>query len=277
MAAQCWLAGRLVEAVRYSDAGQLVVSGRGNEVPYGIQGWLGSAYLAIGQPERTVEWGRAELARGRDTHTLSRAALAQTLMIAGSPEEAMAAASGLIDAADATHNPYVLAFARLAYGFVFRDADPDHARYALRRGLVIAQDSGNRLNEIFLAQVLARLEAEHGDPLAALDYTVLVIRNHHDSGNTIQLWDALALLAGLFDHFGRHEVAATIGGMAFNPITAGWHAETTTAIAHLRDVLGDLTYESLARTGKAMTTADMVAYAHDQIHQARTELNAVSK
>ena len=49
MAAQCWQAGRHAEAVRYSDAGQRVVSGRGNEVPYGLQGWLGSAYLAIGQ------------------------------------------------------------------------------------------------------------------------------------------------------------------------------------------------------------------------------------
>ena len=75
MAAQCWQAGRLEEAVRYSDAGQAVVGNDCDEVPYGIQGWLGSAYLAIGQPERTVEWGRAQLARGRDTHTLTRAAL----------------------------------------------------------------------------------------------------------------------------------------------------------------------------------------------------------
>ena len=48
-------------------------------------------------------------------------------------------------------------------------------------------------------------------------------------------------------------------------------------IAHLRDVLGDQTYESLARKGEAMTTAAMVTYAYDQIDQARTELNAVSK
>jgi hypothetical protein len=277
MAAQCWLAGRLEEAGRYSDAGQLIVSDRRAHVPYGLEGWLGAPYLAIGQPERSVEWARAQLARGRDTHTLTRGALAQALMIAGTPDEAMAAATGLIDAAEATHNPYVLAYAHLAYGFAFRDADPDRARDVLRRGLVIAQDSGNRLNEIYLAQVLAKLEAKHGDRLAALDYTALVIRNHHDSGSTIQVWDALAVLAGLFDHFGRHEVAATIGGIAFNPITAVWYPQTTTAITHLRDVLGDRAYESLARTGKAMTTAEMVAYAYDQIDQARAELNAISE
>ena len=39
----------------------------------------------------------------------------------------MAAANGLIDAAEATRNPYVLSFALLAYGFAFRDADPDRA------------------------------------------------------------------------------------------------------------------------------------------------------
>jgi Protein of unknown function (DUF3024) len=51
----------------------------------------------------------------------------------------------------------------------------------------------------------------------------------------------------------------------------------TTAIAHLRDVLGDQAYESLARKGETMTTAAMATYAYDQIDQARTELNAVSK
>jgi hypothetical protein len=48
-------------------------------------------------------------------------------------------------------------------------------------------------------------------------------------------------------------------------------------IAHLRDVLGDQTYESLTRKGETMTTAAMASYAHHQIDQARTELNAVSK
>ena len=82
----------------------------------------------------------------------------------------MAAANGLIDAAEATRNPWALSLALWAYGIAFRDADPDRAREALRRGLVIAQDSGNRANESYLAASLARLEAEHGDPLAALDY-----------------------------------------------------------------------------------------------------------
>ena len=53
--------------------------------------------------------------------------------------------------------------------------------------------------------------------------------------------------------------------------------ELNTAIAHLRDALGDQTYEPLARKGETTTTAAMATYAYDQIDQARTELNAVSK
>jgi hypothetical protein len=53
--------------------------------------------------------------------------------------------------------------------------------------------------------------------------------------------------------------------------------EINAAITHLRDVLGDQTYESLARNGETMTTAAMVTYARDQIDQARAELGAVSK
>jgi hypothetical protein len=48
-------------------------------------------------------------------------------------------------------------------------------------------------------------------------------------------------------------------------------------IARLRDVLGEATYESLARTGQTMTTSAMATYAYDQIDQARAELNGVSK
>jgi tetratricopeptide (TPR) repeat protein len=192
-------------------------------------------------------------------------------MIAGSHDEAMAAATGLIDAAEATHNPYALCYALLAYGFTFRDADPDRARDALRRGLVIAQDSGNRLNATYLAQVLARLEAEHGDPLAALDHVTLAIRNYHDAGNAL-IRAPLAILAAFFDRLGRYEPAATIAGFAVSPMTAALEPGLSTAIGHLREVLGDHAYESLARKGETMSTATMATYAYNQIDQARAEL-----
>jgi hypothetical protein len=49
-------------------------------------------------------------------------------------------------------------------------------------------------------------------------------------------------------------------------------AKTGTTVTHLCEVLGDQTYESLACKGEAVTTAEMVTYAYDQIDQARTSL-----
>ena len=53
--------------------------------------------------------------------------------------------------------------------------------------------------------------------------------------------------------------------------------EIDTAITHLREVLGEQTYESLAHKGETMTAAAMATYAYDQIDQARAALNRVSK
>jgi len=276
MASQCHTTGRIEDGVRYSDAA-LTVRGRGrDEVPYGIQSWLSAAYMYIGQPERTVEWCRARLARDRDTDATTKAYLVLALAVAGAGDDATAAAKGLIDAAEATGNPWTLSWALFAYGFAFRHADPVRALQAVRRGLVIAQESGNRANESHLAICLSVLEVEHGDPLAAFDYVTLAIRNFHDSGHTANMRVAQAMLAVLFDRHGRYEPAADIAGFAFSPLTAAF-PEFSSAIAHLRDVLGDQTYESIARTGETMTNAEMASYAYDQIDQARAELNAVSK
>ncbi len=184
----------------------------------------------------------------------------------------MDGADGLIEAAEATGNPCWTAWALAGYGVAFRDADPVGALDALRRGLVIAQDSGNRSVASALAPFLARFEAEHGSTVSAFDHLTLAIRNYHDSGNTASIRVPLAILAAHFDRLGRYEPAATIAGFALSPFSAAAAPEIATAIAHLREVLGEATYESLARKGETMTIAAMATYAYDQIDQARTEL-----
>jgi hypothetical protein len=128
-----------------------------------------------------------------------------------------------------------------------------------------------------MAITLSPVEAEHGDPLAALDYVTASVRNFHDAGSTTVVRGALAMLVALFDRLGRYEPAATITGFALSPFTAATVPEIT-AIAHLRDVVDEASYESLARKGeKTITTAEMVMYAYDQIDQARAELKTVAK
>ena len=119
---------------------------------------------------------------------------------------------------------------------------------------------------------LGRLEAQSGDPLAALDYLTSAIRNYHDSGNTTVIRIPLAVLAALLHRLGRDEPAATIAGYALSPVTRRWLPELSTAISQLREVLGEQTYESLASRGKSMSISAMAAYAYDQIDQARAEL-----
>ena len=272
IASWCYATGRIEAAVRYSDAGQIVLARSRDALLYGSEAWFGLVYLAIGQPEQLAELCRVELARRRDTHVHIRTWLVIALSFAGSGGEAMDSADGLIEAAEVTGNPHWLGWALAAYGVAFRDTDPVGALNALGRGLVIAQDSGNRANASALAPFLARLEAEHGDPVAAFDHLTLAIRGFHNAGNTTTIRAALAVLAILFDRVGRYEPAATIAEFALSPLSAVGVPEITTAITHLRDVLGEATYESLARNGEAMTTAAMATYAYDQIDQARTEL-----
>ena len=43
MASLCWMPGRIEEAVGYSDAAQMVIGTGRDQVPFGLEGWLGTA------------------------------------------------------------------------------------------------------------------------------------------------------------------------------------------------------------------------------------------
>ena len=50
IASLCWTVGRIEAAVGYSDAGQTVVGNDRDEVPFGIEGELGGAYISSASP-----------------------------------------------------------------------------------------------------------------------------------------------------------------------------------------------------------------------------------
>ena len=196
---------RVEEAVRYSDAGRAAIETGRYHLPFGQVQWLGGAYLATGQPQWMVDLCREELRHHPDTHAAIRASLVVALAMAGSVDAAIATGTGLIDAAEAAGNPCTFSYALFAYGYASLGVQPAQARNALRQGLAIAQDSGNRSNEAHLAVALFRLEAEYGDALAALDYALLSIRSYHDSGNMNTICMPLAILATFLDRRGRFE------------------------------------------------------------------------
>ncbi|OBI97287.1 cyclase [Mycobacterium alsense] len=267
------VAGRFEEGVRYSEIGQTVIAAARDRVSYFGAPFLGSAYLFVGRPDRYVEVCRELPTSGADTSAYAWANLVFALAASGSTDEATAAADGLIDAAEASGNPWVLSYALFAWGFAWRAADPARALEAFRRGVHVAKDSGNRFFETQFSYWMCGLEAEHGDPVTTLGHLAAAIRNNHESGNIGMLHNPLATLAILLDRLGHHEPAATIAGFAaVNPMVAVSLPELRPLTTHLRDVLGDRAYESLARRGAAMTIAAIAAYAYDQIDQARMEL-----
>ncbi|WP_142279265.1 hypothetical protein [Mycobacterium arosiense] len=73
----------------------------------------------------------------------------------------------------------------------------------------------------------------------------------------------------LFKHTGRNHRRVRV-----QSDHQDWVTEISRVIIHLRDALGEQTYESFAGEGKAMTTAETARCAYDQIDQARSELNA---
>jgi len=274
MAAECYVAGRVDDAVRYAEAGRLAItSGRFDEVPYDFEAAaLGGGYITKGQPERWLDLCRNMIGQTPGAHTYARSAQVFAHTFADADDEALAAAAGLLEAADASDVPSVSSFALFAYGWAHRNDDPEAAYQLLQRGLAISRDSGNRQIESHLTVNLTRLAAGHGQPVDVFEFLNMSIRHYYDTGYFSLMPSPLAVLIAVFDRLGNYESAATISGYAATPLTWKGYPEMNAAIAHLREVLGEESYESLARRGAHMSDAAIAAYALDQIDRARAEL-----
>jgi predicted ATPase len=278
MAAMCYATGRIGDSYSYATAGRLAIeSGRFDEVPSEFEVALSATYATAGEPEQWVDLCRNIIARRSGPLALAQAFLVMGLTVAGATDEAMAMLEGLHSAAEATDNPAVLGYALLARGLAYRYVDGVAAYDAHRRGLTIAQDSGNELIESHLAGTLAQLAAVYGEPTDAFDYLTIAIRHFYDAGSFSHLRVPLAILADVFDRLEHHEAAATISAFATTPLTRASVPEINTIIGHLREVLGDEVYESLARTGETMTSAEMAVFALEQIERARAEIPDVDE
>ncbi len=190
---------------------------------------LCTAYVYAGQPERTAEWCRSRVQSGRDTHTVSRIGLIISLAVAQSYEEAIAATTGLIEAAEATRNPWALSFALLA----LRDRP-----HACRSGRCSQGQSPRAAGCRKTAATAAtghtwRPSLPDSRPNTvtrsrALHYIAVAIHNHHDSGNPTSMRPAMATLSTVLDRMGRYEPAATIAGFASTPFAVAAYPEFLT-------------------------------------------------
>jgi hypothetical protein len=197
-------------------------------------------------------------------------ALAIALNFTGSSDEAATIAKDLL--AEPLGNAALESFVLLALGWAYRDSDPAKAYDALRQALLKAHDSGNSQIESNIAASLSAMAASHGDSLVAFEYFTFCIRHFVDSGSPTFMRTPLAALAVLFDRLGHYQPAAIIAEAAATPLARSAFSEIDAVVAHLREVLGADSYESLARTGQAMTNDELSEYALNQIERARAKM-----
>jgi predicted ATPase len=277
MAAHCYMAGRTDDFLRYINAGEEAIeSGRYDEVPAVLESLLGGGYLTVVEPERCVEWCRAVIARSPGSVYL-QPNLVFALAFDGAYPDALTLSEDLFATLPSTTNPGVVCSILLAYGYAHGKTDPAAAYEALRRGLTVAQDNGNRQMESVLSQTLSSLAATYASPADALDFVALAIRSYYDSGSLSFVSGSMGILASLLDRLERYEAAAKISALGTTRVAQATFPEIGTAIAHLCDVLGNERYESLAKAGENMSNAAMASYALEQIELARVDLQQTSK
>jgi len=287
MAAQSYATGRIGDALTYFEMGdQLSKSSDFDAMPFDMQYASGVVYIAAGRAEDWAALCRRAIAEQASPLTITRGCLCIALYLSGKGDDARMAGEGLLAAADATDNPTTAIFALQGYATGYIDNDPVAAYHPLRRALKIARDAGNRQLESAAATMLCMLAANAVDPsfgardddtIDPLDYLAVLIGRYHDAGNVTMIQNPLTILAAVFDRLGLHEQAAIIIGFAATEMARAGYPRINATIAHLREVLGDQTYESLSCAGESMTTAEMVTYTVDQIDWARPDLNTVSK
>ncbi len=273
MAAQCYGTGRLDDALRYAEAARAVAGTAASAtLPFAVEATLGGVYLSHGRADLWVDLCREAFKNSGGTDDFTRICLAMALCTAGAPDEAIAVSADFLEVAEASDNPNVASNALLAYGLARHDADPAESCSAIRRGMQIARDSGNRQLESYHSGNLSWLASDQGDFAEALDYATIALTRFYNTGHFSVLPAAFAVLASVLDQLELHEAAATISTRAATPFAGAAYPPIHRTVARLRDVLGDETFERFALRGESMSNATLAAYALEQIDSARAHL-----
>jgi tetratricopeptide (TPR) repeat protein len=273
IAALCFMTGRIDDFLRYTDAAEVAInSGRYDAVPVVHEAVLGGGYLTTVPPEQCVQWCRNVIARNPDDHRYVLPNLVFALEFAGAHDEAVALSEELLNAIDDITNPALQCAVLMDYGYTHGKTEPAGAYDALRRALVIAQSNGDRQLESSVALNLSSVAANYADPEDALEFVALAIGTYCESGSFGLVSGPMGILVALLDRLGHYEPAATISAFFVTPISQATYPEINTAVEHLREVLGEAAYGSLAQSGASMTDSAKAKYALDQIARVRAEL-----
>lgn len=164
-------------------------------------------------------------------------------------------------------------------GEIQLDHDPGVARAALRRAIDIADATRNRFIGGIARVSIAALEARHGAPVDALAAFHDVVDHWRRCGDWVHMWTTLRNLVALFERVGASESAVVLLG-ALRTATTGAEAfgADATRLEHtdavLRAVLGGAEFAALEASGRAMSDAQAVTFALDEVDRVLTEIGS---
>lgn len=272
-ASYCAAVGRIEEFQAYAELGRTAMESEAfDQVPAELATALAAGFNTIGRPDLAVEWCRSIIARTEGTHLASRSVLVIALALAGASDESLRLADDLLPDVQRTDNPAIASAAYLAHGWSRRDTNPAHAYNSFRRAWTTAVASGNKQQASAAALLLSGLAAAHGNRAEALDAIADTIHQYYDSGTNELLLSAYGVLTAVLSALGYYESAAIVSGFAARGLAVSAFQEVDGAIAHLREILDEDRFETLAAEGLAMTYAEMATYALEQIDQARARV-----
>jgi predicted ATPase len=275
-ASACWWLGRPEDGIKYGEAGFALLDRPGcDPTPYGLDYmFLGGAHMFAGQLDKTIELCATSVKLAADPTAMDRAAIVWSMAAMGRFDEAMANADEVVAVTEARGVPHAITFAYDAWGKAFAAADPRRTLTAKRRSQLVARENHVRILEAVTMRELAGLEALHGDQqtgLASFDET---IDSFHQSGDMVNLACTFGWLAVFFERIDRHAAAAILYGVSSRDAFAMASIPPLPGLDdHLRDVLGAVAFDEMAREGAAMDRSQAVVYAHAEIQHVREDLS----
>jgi len=205
----------------------------------------------------------------------SRAMLAVFLWSSGEHRAAIELAESALRGARSIGNPGRTALALYALAYTLQDDDPARAVACLREQI----DASDQMRWNSIAgscwALLCRVEANHGDPTAAIESARTAIRHFAEYGNRIMTVFTLKHSANAFRRAGNPDVAAILLGWVDQQPQRGTAGEEGELYerqqAETRDELGIEEYAILTARGAAMSYDEIVEYALQQADQLMPE------
>jgi hypothetical protein len=249
---------------------------------------MGNALFYQGHVDRALEWmdrmlesARATGSAARITHALYMRSVAATSVGDGRLGQRLADEARAV--AEVSGSATAIAQARYAAGLALESAAPDDARALLTESAEAARTVRNRWVEAFALTEVRWLEAQRGDPLAALGGFSSVVETWYRAGDWANQWLSLRHVCGILAQVGEHRSAAVLYGaiagagaaiaLPFEPSDA---ERLGGLVDELRAILGAAEFAAAVREGAARRDVELVQFVQDEIRRLTAEVDAAT-